>query len=70
MKYNLKNRPKKEAVTEDYTSDLQCFYEYTLEWFVGFERELREMLIVNAVMPTVDEKKYGAYCVIREMLGK
>ena len=71
----MKNRPKLKIMLEQYSSEAlenaQDEYIKALDsWFVGFERELREMRIVNAVMPTVDKKKYGAYCVIREVLGE
>ena len=61
MNYNLKNRPKADK--------LHPYWEWE-EWFIGFERELREMLKKESKL----EELWGeplAFCdVIREVLGE
>jgi len=63
MKFNLKNRPRPDLPSVEYVRE-------AILWFLGFERELREMLKKESKL----EELWGeplAFCdVIREVLGE
>jgi len=42
LKYNLKNKPKPQTIHHNDTSTLEFAYKDVTDWFVGFERELRQ----------------------------
>ena len=72
MKYNLKNRPKiknppKDEETNRNRKWLECYDEYhadSMQWFEGFEKELREML------PKEGQSYDLADLLIKEILGE
>jgi hypothetical protein len=55
MKYNLKNRPN-----WTYYPGFQTYREAVMEWFEGFEQELRERLT----------DRHECLDLIKEILGK
>ena len=56
MKFNLKNRPKFEEL--EYSALTWEKVKETIEWFEGFEKELREKL--SALEKINERRKYGS----------
>ena len=74
MKFNLKNRPKihplpleqQENLDEYDIGDYPHFYDDSLEWFDGFEKELRED--ADRLKKSREEADYHTTMVINSLL--
>jgi hypothetical protein len=64
VKYNLKTRPRMKLGNMDRTL---FFGKEVEEWFVGFERELRDILRKEEAK---EDSEYLAEDLIREVLGE
>ena len=70
MKHNLKNRPKYASERKDIFA-FSDFYDESLEWFEGFEKELRKHLhafIDEHAWPECSE--FSVKETIKEILGE
>jgi len=78
MKFNLKNRPKihplpleqQENLDEYDIGDYPHFYDDSLEWFDGFEKELRERLGKITFKMSVSERVQAYAHLLAEILGE
>ena len=71
MKYNLKNRPKSWAEDETQSDDYYIYKDSVVEWFEGFEKELRKNLqafIDEYAWPECSE--FSVKETIKEILGE
>jgi len=72
MKFNLKNRPKfwdKITPETDFEAHREQYITDVINWFEGFEKELREKLeALDRFYPDVD--RYNIIDFIKEILGE